>query len=218
AASESYTPNAARAVHTFCHALPNTWHQMGVILSATASLEWLAGVTGRPADALTGALGDRIQPPSTAAFLPYLSGERTPHDDARIRGAFVGIGHETGSTELTRAVLEGVAFAFADCRDALGGVTRATAVGGGSRSRYWLELIATTLNAPIDVPADGDFGAAFGAARLGLIAAEREDPVAVCAPPPIRETIEPRADLVDAYAAAYARWRELYPAIRSVWL
>lgn len=215
-ATEAYTPNAARAVHTFCHALPNTWHQMGVILSATASLEWLAGVTGRSAGALTDALGDELRPPSRTAFLPYLSGERTPHDDARIRGAIVGIGHETGVRELTLAVLEGVAFAFADCRDALGGVRRATAVGGGSRSRYWLQLMATVLDAPIDVPADGDYGAAYGAARLGLIAAERADPIEVCAPPPIRETIEPRADLVEAYAAAHARWRELYPAIRPV--
>jgi xylulokinase len=213
--SEAYAPNAERAVHTFCHALPGTWHQMGVILSATASLEWLAGITGRSADALTAALGERLLPPASTAFLPYLSGERTPHDDARIRGAFAGIGHDTDVSALTQAVLEGVAFAFADCRDVLGGVARATAVGGGSRSRYWLRLIATVLNAPIDVPADGDFGAAFGAARLGLAAATGADPVGVCSPPPIRETIEPEPALVDAFAGAHRAWRQLYPALRA---
>jgi xylulokinase len=216
ASRESYTPNAGRAVHTFCHAIPGTWHQMGVILAATDSLEWLGRVTGRAADELTAALGDRLRPPCRTAFLPYLSGERTPHDDTRIRAAFTGIGHDTDLTELTQAVLEGVTFAFADCKDVLGGLHRATAVGGGSRSRYWLKLCATVLDAPIDVPADGDFGAAFGAARLGLIAATGADPVMVCAPPPIRETIGPDQDLVGAFAEAHAAWRELYPAIRAV--
>lgn len=214
--SESYQPNADRAVHTFCHAIPATWHQMGVILSATASLEWLSMITGRPADVLTDALGNELRAPSSTAFLPYLSGERTPHDDTSIRGAFVGIGHGTDVAALTQSVLEGVSFAFADCRDALGGVRRATAVGGGSRSRYWLRLLATCLDAPIDVPADGDFGAAFGAARLGLIAATGADPLAVCISPAIRETVEPEPDLVDAFRNAHSTWRELYPALRNI--
>src|SRR5690606_3612731 len=111
----------------------------------TASLEWLAGITRRSPATLSDELGETLRAPCSTAFLPYLSGERTPHDDARIRAAFAGIGHGTGVTELTQAVLEGVAFAFADCRDVLGGVSRATAVGGGSRSRYWLKLIATVL-------------------------------------------------------------------------
>jgi xylulokinase len=211
--SESYTPNADRAVHTFCHALPGTWHQMGVILSATASLEWLVGVTGRSADSLTDALGDTLRPPTSAYFLPYLSGERTPHDDTRIRGAFTGIGHDTGLVELTQALLEGVAFAFADSRDALGGLDRATAVGGGSRSRYWVELLATVLGIPIDVPQKGDFGAAFGAARLAMTAATGADPITICSPPPIRETIDPRLALVGRFAEAHSEWRELYPAL-----
>ena len=216
ASSESYSPNPDRAVHTFCHAIPGTWHQMGVILAATASLEWLAMVTGKSADALTASLGDTLRPPAATAFLPYLSGERTPHDDAAIRGAFVGIGHGTDVAALTQAVLEGVAFAFADCRDVLGGVLRATAVGGGSRSRYWLALLATCLEAPIDVPADGDFGAAFGAARLGLIAATDADPLDVCTPPDIRETIDPDPRLVDAFRNAHSSWRGLYPALRDI--
>lgn len=213
--SAAYTPNADRAVHSFCHALPGIWHQMGVILSATASLEWLSHVTGRSAEAMTTALGETLHAPGRTRFLPYLSGERTPHNDAAMRGAFDGLGHETGVDGLTQAVLEGVAFAFADCRDALGGLTRATAVGGGSRSRYWLTLMATVLNVPIDVPADGDFGAAFGAARLGLIAATGADPIATCAAPRLKETIDPVAALAPAFADAHAAWRGLYPALSS---
>lgn len=219
AANAAYLPNPDSAVHTFCHALPNAWHQMGVILSATDSLNWLSEVTGRSAAELTQELGDELKAPGSVSFLPYLSGERTPHNDAAIRGSFTGLGHESGRPALTQAVLEGVAFAFRDSLEALkaAGTTlsRVTAIGGGSRSRYWLKGIATALGVPVDIPADGDFGAAFGAARLGLIAAEGLDPFAVCAEPKTAETIEPERALASAYEDAYRRYRALYPAIRG---
>ncbi|NKJ03230.1 xylulokinase [Rhizobium sp. SG741] len=218
AANGSYLPKPESAVHAFCHALPNTWHQMGVILSATDALNWHSSVTGKSAADLTGELGETLKAPSSVTFLPYLSGERTPHNDATIRGAFIGLGHESGRVVLTQAVLEGVAFAIRDNLEALRSagtdIARVTAIGGGSRSRYWLASIATALGVPVDLPADGDFGAAFGAARLGLIAATGADPVAVCTPPQTAGTIEPVASLSDAYADAYKRYRALYPAIK----
>jgi xylulokinase len=220
AANAAYLPNPASAVHTFCHALPATWHQMGVILSATDSLNWLSEITGKDAAELTGELGKELKAPSGVTFLPYLSGERTPHNDSAIRGAFVGLGHESGRAALTQAVLEGVAFAFRDSLEALkkAGTTldRVTAIGGGSRSRYWLKAIATALGIPVDVPADGDFGAAFGAARLGLIAATGLDPLSVCTAPETEATVEPDAALAGVFAEAYGRYRALYPAIRGV--
>ena len=219
AASDAYRPNPQSAVHSFCHALPGAWHQMGVILSATDSLNWLSGVTGRTAEALTAELGDTLGAPSGVSFLPYLSGERTPHNDAAIRGAFAGLSHLTDRAALTRAVLEGVAFAFRDSLEALREagteLSRVTAIGGGSRSRLWLQAVATALEIPVDLPAAGDFGAAFGAARLGLIAAENADPLAVCAPPATAESIAPVAALVPAYRDAYRRYRALYPAIKG---
>ncbi|MGH8430971.1 MAG: xylulokinase, partial [Solimonas sp.] len=117
--NERFMPNAARAVHAFCHAVPDTWHQMGVILSAAASLEWLAGLLKTPAPKLTAALGKKLDGPSSALFLPYLSGERTPVADAQIRGLVMGLGHETDAKALTHAVLDGVAFAFRDSLEAL---------------------------------------------------------------------------------------------------
>lgn len=219
AANDGYRPNPASAVHSFCHALPRTWHQMGVILSATDSLNWLEGVTGCDAAELTGELGDTLRAPSGVTFLPYLSGERTPHNDAAIRGAFVGLAHQSDRAVLTQAVLEGVAFALRDnleaLREAGTELSRVTVIGGGSRSRYWLRSIATALGLPVDLPADGDFGAAFGAARLGLIAAEKADPLAVCTPPATAETIDPDIHLASAYADAYRRYRALYPAIKG---
>lgn len=219
AANGSYLPNPESAVHAFCHALPNTWHQMGVVLSASDALNWHSRITGISAADLTAELGDTLKAPNDVTFLPYLSGERTPHNDASIRGAFTGLGHESDRVALTQAVLEGVSFAIRDSLEALRlagtELTRVTAIGGGSRSRYWLKSIATALSLPVDVPADGDFGAAFGAARLGLIAATGRNPVEICTPPATAETIEPDMALTDAYETAYGRYRRLYPAIRD---
>jgi xylulokinase len=219
AANAAFLPDPESAVHAFCHALPDTWHQMGVILSATDSLNWLSGITGKSPAELTGALGEMLKAPSGVVFLPYLSGERTPYNDAAIRGVFVGLSHQADRATLSQAVLEGVAFAFRDSLEALkaAGTTlsRVTAIGGGSRSSYWLKAIATALGIPVDIPAEGDFGAAFGAARLGLIAAEDADPVAVCTAPQIAHSVDPERDLGGAYEDAYRRYRALYPAVKG---
>jgi xylulokinase len=220
AANARYLPKPESAVHAFCHALPNTWHQMGVILSATDALNWYSGIAGKSAAELTSELGDELKAPTSVTFLPYLSGERTPHNDAKIRGVFTGLGHESSRVVLTQAVLEGVTFAIRDNLEALKSagtsISRVTAIGGGSRSKYWLKSIATSLGVPVDIPQDGDFGAAFGAARLGLIAATGADPVKVCTPPSTDETIEPVSALTSAYEEAYARYRKTYPAISAL--
>lgn len=220
AANESYLPNPESAVHSFCHALPHTWHQMGVVLSATAALDWFAQLTGQSSDILNKALGDKLEPPGPEIFLPYLSGERTPHNDAAIRGVFVGLSHTSSRKALTKAVMEGVAFALRDNLEALRAagteLERMTAVGGGSRARYWLKAVATTLNLPIDLPAEGEFGAAFGAARLGMIAATDADPLTVCTSPAIAATIMPDPALMDTFETFYKNYRAIYPAISSL--
>jgi len=220
AANGAYQPKPESAVHAFCHALPGTWHQMGVILSAASALDWYARLVGKTAYELDMELGDTLNAPGSVTFLPYLSGERTPYNDAKIRGVFSGLEHESDQRALTQAVLEGVAFAIRDNLAALQsagtGISSLTAVGGGSRSTYWLKAIATALNVPVALPEEGDFGAAFGAARLGLIAATGVDPLAVCTPPRTERTIEPEAALTPAYEEAYQRYRALYPALHAL--
>jgi len=217
AANDAFRPQPESAVHAFCHAVPGRWHQMGVILSATDALNWHAKICGMDAAALDAEIGAKVQAPGTVTFLPYLSGERTPHNDARIRGLFAGLGHEADRPALTRAVMEGVAFALADnlaaLRSAGARVERVTAIGGGSQSAYWLGAIATALDLPVDVPERGDFGAAFGAARLGLMAQGGQGVDAVCTPPAIDHTIAPDHDLRSAFDDAYARFRGLYKAM-----
>lgn len=218
AASAAYQPDAASAVHTFCHALPGTWHQMGVILAATDALNWYAGVVGEQAAALTRDLGD-LRAPERTLFLPYLGGERTPHNDAQIRGAFLHLDHGADRAALTRAVLEGVTHAFRDSFDALTGtgtrIERLIAVGGGSKSDYWLRAIATSLDMPVERPVAGDFGGAFGAARLGLMAATGAG-AEIATPPRIEQVIEPDRTLTDAFAEAHSRYRASYAALRHL--
>ncbi len=218
AANDGYAPNAATAVHTFCHALPDTWHQMGVILAATDALNWFARLTGADAAALTAGLGP-LRAPGKTVFLPCLGGERTPLNDAAIRGAFIGLEHATDRAAATRAVLEGVTFALRDCRDALAatGTTfdSLLAVGGGSRSEYWLQVIATALDMPVTLPVAGDFGGAFGAARLAIMAATGAG-AEIAAPPETARVIQPDAHLRDAFDAAHDRYRAAQSAIKGL--
>jgi xylulokinase len=218
AANDGYQPDPETAVHTFCHALPNIWHQMGVILSATDSLNWYAGIVGETAAALTGNLGG-LRAPGKALFLPYLGGERTPLNSASVRGAFLGLEHTTDRAAGTRAVLEGVTFAIRDCRDSLAAtgtrLDRLIAVGGGSRSDYWLQAIATALDLPVQLPVAGDFGGAFGAARLALMAATGAG-AEIATLPPVARTIEPVRALTSAFDAGHARFRAAQSAIKDL--
>lgn len=218
AANDGYQPDPETAVHTFCHALPDTWHQMGVILAATDALNWYARLVGTDAATLTGELGD-LQAPGKTSFLPYLGGERTPLNSATVRGAFTGLEHATDRTAATRAVLEGVTFAIRDCRDALAAtgteLQQLLAVGGGTRSDYWLRLIATALGVPVQLPVAGDFGGAFGAARLALMAATGAG-AEIATLPQIERVVEPDPALMDAMDAGHARFRAAQMKIKDL--
>ena len=220
AARDAYAPAPETAVHTFCHAVPDTWYQMGVILAATDCLNWLARTLGQGAAELAGRLPEQIAGPSPILFLPYLSGERTPHNDSAIRATFAGIGIGDGPEALTRAVMEGVSFALRDCLDALQATgarpERLLAIGGGTQSPFWVETLATVLGLPLEVPDKGEFGAALGAARLAMAAVLGGPPAELMARPQISHTVEPRAELAASYAEAHARYRALYPNLKAV--
>jgi xylulokinase len=191
---------------------------MGVILAATDALNWFARLAGSTAAALTENLGP-LQAPSTTRFLPYLGGERTPLNNAAIRGAFIGLDHATDTGAATRAVLEGVVFAIRDCRDALLAtgttISHLLAVGGGSRSDYWLQAMATALQTPVALPVAGDFGGAFGAARLAMMASTGAG-AEIATLPTIHRTIEPVASLVETFDAGHARYRAAQSAIADL--
>tara|TARA_R110000868_G_scaffold162903_3_gene394787 strand:- start:275141 stop:276607 length:1467 start_codon:yes stop_codon:yes gene_type:complete len=220
AATERFAPNTRDAVHAFCHAVPDRWHQMGVILSAVDSLNWFGRITGRDAPDLVSELPERIARPAKALFLPYLSGERTPYNDPSARGAFIDLAISCSTAELTQSVLEGVAFALADCNDALihaGSHLEAVyAVGGGARSRQWLDIIAAATGLRLLIPEAGDYGAAFGAARLGRACLkETFDPNDFKAPA-IQAEIVPCTELAEQYSASRDRFSALFAAVKAV--
>ncbi len=217
AATDRFAPNPASAVHAFCHALPGTWHQMGVMLSAASCLSWLAHTLGADEATLLAEVGETVSGPADVQFLPYLSGERTPHNDAEARGAFVGLSHSTTRATLTQAVLEGVAYGFRDMLTALSAAGTTLhdidIVGGGSRSGLWAAILANVLTVTVHRLAEGDVGAALGAARLGRMAATGDSPTVVCTRPARVSSDRPDPARVSAYATAYEQWSRLYPAL-----
>ncbi|MBV8221243.1 MAG: xylulokinase [Solirubrobacterales bacterium] len=223
AALDTYAADRQARVHAFCHAVPQTWHAMGVMLSAAGSLAWLRNTVGPDSDYTT-LLNEAADWPAgteNLIFLPYLAGERTPYPDPEAKGAFVGLSvrHDRGA--LTRAVLEGVAFGLKDSLDLtedLGGVPELGRIsGGGSRSDLWTKIIASALELPLERVAV-DEGAAFGAAILAGVAAGVWPDVhaGVAATVRPRERIEPVPEWVDIYKEQRSRYRALYPALRTV--
>lgn len=217
AVRDGFAPQPQTAVHTFCHALPGRWYQMGVILAAADCLNWLAARVGQSPENLARALPDRPSGPSSISFLPYLSGERTPHNDSAIRGGFLGLDIRHDTADLTRAVMEGVAFALGDSLLALKStgarIDRCLAVGGGARSPFWAATLANVLDLPIDLPKAGEMGAALGAARLAICGAVGSQPFDR---PQIAQAIDPDPKLRAQYQAAHDKYRAIYPAIKGL--
>jgi xylulokinase len=219
-ANEGYRPNPAGGVHSFCHALPNRWHQMSVILSAASCVDWAAKVGGvKDAATLFGMVEARGKPTDTEMFLPYLSGERTPHNDPHAKGVLFGLTHETDTAALGQAVLEGVGFAFRDGLDALtdSGATidSISVIGGGARSAYWGTILSAALDRPLIYRDGGEVGPAYGAARLARLGVTGEAIEDVCTPPLILHVTEPDERLVDAFAAKRRVFRSLYSNLKS---
>jgi xylulokinase len=218
---ESYRPDPKGRAHVFCHAVPEVWHAMGVMLSAAGSLGWFR----RICDAPLGRLDDEAEAWEPGAegllFAPYLAGERTPHADPDARGAFVGLSlrHDRGA--LARAIMEGVAYGLRDCLEVVRElgceVEAGRASGGGARSELWLRIVASVLGVPLQRTVVEE-GAAYGAALLSGVATGvfRDPREAVQACVRARDEIEPDDGWLDRYAEGYERFRALYPAVREV--
>jgi xylulokinase len=222
AALPAFAADPQARVHAFCHAVPGAWHAMGVMLSAAASLQWLRNTLA--AGGYDELLGDaETWPPGTEGltFLPYLTGERTPHADPHARAAFAGLTSRHDRGALVRAVLEGVAYGLRDSLELLrelGVEPHAGHVsGGGARSELWLRILASVLNLPIQRTA-ADEGSAYGAALLGGVAAgvfaDVHEAVSTCVR--LVDTIEPDPQWVDVYERGYRRFQQLYPALRPL--
>ncbi|WP_017930909.1 xylulokinase [Robiginitomaculum antarcticum] len=220
-ADDTYRPNTDGAVHTFCHALPGLWHRMSVILSAASAVDFVARIAGFETEAaLYDAAADAKTPARGAIFLPYLSGERTPHNDPYAKGAFFGLSHEDTPLSMAQAALEGVAFALADGVDVLresgARIENLSVIGGGSRSAWWGKIIASAMDLPLTYRTASAVGPAYGAARLARLCAASERAEDICTAPAIDHVIEPDADMRDLYARRRETFTKLYKATHSL--
>jgi xylulokinase len=219
-AGDAFAPNPSQAVHAFCHCLPGRWHQMSVVLSAASCLTWVTALTGaRDEAALLAEVAAREPGASAPLFLPYLSGERTPHNDPHAKGVFFGLSHEHDRADLGWAVLEGVAFALADGQAALlAAGTRigdVAVIGGGARSELWGRILASALGRPLAYAAEAEVGPAFGAARLGRLAATGAAAAEICTPPPVERVIGPEPQLEARCRERYETFERLYRMLRD---
>ncbi|HXS19754.1 MAG TPA: xylulokinase [Steroidobacteraceae bacterium] len=221
--TDRFRPNPERAAHAFCHCLPGRWHQMSVMLSAASTLDWVAqlvGATDLPqlvAQAEAHGLSRH-----SAIFLPYLTGERTPHNDPNCRGVFFGLRPDTTPAELTGAVLEGVALAFADGLDVLteksDQVGEISVTGGGARLPYWGKLIAAALRRPLTYRSGGEVGAALGAARLARLAAGEGTEEEVCTAPPVDRVVQPDSALAALLASRRRTFQRVYRDLKNTFV
>jgi xylulokinase len=222
-ADDTLKKDPERAVHAFCHCIPDMWHRMAVILSAAATLSFAARLCGAADEASllaeTEAAGLAEKTQNRLVFLPYLSGERTPHNDPTASGVIFGLDGATTRADLGRAALEGVAFALADGLDVLeasgGTIEGLSVIGGGARSRLWGRVLSAALQRPLTYHQGGEVGPALGAARLARIAASGASLDEACPPPPVSHVIEPEPDLVEALAPRRALYRRLYSDLKS---
>jgi xylulokinase len=220
AATEQPLFEARGRVHAFCHAVPNRWHMMSVMLSAAGSLRWFRDTSapGTPYAHLVELAADVPAGSEGLWFLPYLTGERTPHADPLARGAFVGLTVSHDRRHLTRAVLEGVAFGLRDGLDLMleAGIPRPRQIrvsGGGTASPLWRQILADVLHSEIATVSTTE-GAAYGAAVLAGVGAGWLPSVEAACEAFVTATPAAAPGLdVERYAEAHAIYRDLYPAL-----
>jgi xylulokinase len=211
-------------LHAFCHAVPRMWHFMGVMLSAAGSLQWYRD-TLAPNVTFDDLLREAEPVPAGSEgllFLPYLSGERTPHPDPRARGAWIGLTLRHGRGHLTRSLLEGVSFGLKDIfiliqQAGLGEIRQVRASGGGTKGALWRQILASVLEAEL-VTVNTTEGAAFGAALLAGVGSGvwENVPAACSATVKITGSTRPDPTQTEAYRRTYALYRELYPTLKPI--
>ena len=215
----SYRPLPDKFLHAYCHAVPGRWIQMAALLNGASCLAWAAGLVDEPIETLLAAAATQPAGPGAVMFLPYLAGERTPHNDALATGVFSGLTGATAKADLIRAVLEGVAYSFADAADCLAEagtmLEQAAVIGGGARSALWVQILADVLAIPLNRYRGGEKGPAFGAARLAKAAATGTAIASIATQPPVLDVAEPRQALTAAYAEKVAAFRRLYQATKA---
>jgi xylulokinase len=220
-ADDCYAPKPETMLHNFAHCIPRRWYQMAGMLNGASTLRWALEALGeRDVDAILADVEAGYRGPGKVLFLPYLTGERTPHNNPAARGVFFGLEAGTTRLELVQAVLEGVAFSLRDARGCLAAAgadcPRPGFIGGGSRSRFWGQIIANVTGLTLIPYRDAELGPALGAARLAIMAATGASVTEVARSPDPGVAIMPDCEMTDAYALRHQLYRSLYSAVRNL--
>lgn len=224
AVSEGYQSNPESAVHSFCHALPNTWHLMSVTLSAASCLQWFADNNGLSdvGELFTEVEANtQINSESVPYFLPYLTGERTPHNNPHAKATFFGLTAATTRADMSQAVIQGVSMALADGIDALHAAglqpDEINLIGGGAKSPYWRQLLADVIGKTINYRQGGEVGPALGAARLAQVAMNPNTNIStICPVPTLVASYQPNPELKTYYAKRRAKFKQLYQQLSEL--
>jgi len=220
--TDRFLPNPAQAMHAFCHALPKRWHQMSVMLSAASAVSWAARTFRFADEAALLEAAASVEPARRERcplFLPYLSGERSPHNNPNAQGVLFGLTHAHGPAEIAYAVVEGVSFGLRDGFDTLRlpadmPLREVALVGGGARSVWWGQLLADIFQVPLTLYAGSEMGGALGAARLAWLA-DGGTVAEVCTLPPVKQQLTPSSEGGEGHKARHARFQALYMALRD---
>lgn len=218
-ARDSYRAPPGPTIHAFAHAVPDRWFEMAALLNGASALDWAARLFATDPATLLARAGATGATLSAVTFLPYLAGERTPLNDPDARGAFANLDYANNRDDLALAVLDGVAMSLAVGMETLAGATGDAPipmVGGGGRSRFWMQRIASALGRPLARLGGADEGPAFGAARLARMAVTGEAVATVATPAHVSEVIDPDAALHRAYRERLVRFGALTSALRRV--
>ena len=217
--SDRYQPNPESVVHAFAHCVPERWSTIAAMLNGASPMQWFASIANADIDVLLAeaqALGEKRAP----FFLPYLTGERTPHNNADIRGGFYGMETATDRGAMMRAVVDAIAYSFCDARDAIKAAGREivlpAAIGGGSRSDFVLQTMSDALGLPIQRYEGAQTGPALGVARLAMVACGDVSLGDAAVKPGIDRVFEPDPGKADRHAARLATYRALYKALEPI--
>jgi xylulokinase len=223
--TSSFLSNTNDAVHSFCHCLPNKWHLMSVMLSASNCLDWVCSITGdsidkaiKNAENFTLSLKDISNSPY---FLPYMSGERTPHNDPHVRGSFHYLKTTTNKAAIQYAVLEGISFGILDCVNSIQSIHKnfddVFMVGGGSQSLFWLKLLSSIINRKLSVCEQSEFGAALGVSRLAMFVDKNiANKNTIIKKINIKKSFFPDNEKINILEQRYNVWRNIYSSTKKI--
>ena len=216
-ATDSYRSAPGTAIHCYAHCVPDRWFQMAAMLNGASPMAWFSKAIGSPIETL---LHEAQGASSAPMFLPYLTGERTPHNDADIQGGFYGLTPSTDRGDMMRAIVNSIAWTFLDAMECLQSagteIDRVAVIGGGARSDFLLQTMADAMGITFERLIGAETGPALGAARLAMVTSGAHALDDVASRPGLDRVFKPDPEQAGFHRAQHRRWRAFYQAVKPI--